>query len=150
MNSIDEYLSLFSPSVRQKPRFKALARMVLDQVMEMTQLVRTDFPEAYLPETAVGEQLDALGVLMNVPRPKPFMPDETYRFLLRARMAAHSWDGTNDTLSAVLEAAFPGKNAKMIDRLDGTVSCMLDGNLPDGLSARDVFPVPAGVRVREE
>jgi hypothetical protein len=146
----EKWLELFSPAVREKSRFMALAGAVLGQAAEMMTLIREGFPEAYALDTAAGMQLDALGVLMNAPRPKPLMPDEAYRMLLRARMAAHRWDGTNESLANVLEEALPGRNARMIDQLDGSVSCRMDGEVPDGLTLRDLFPVPAGIRIREE
>ncbi len=147
MITLSDYLSLFSPGVREKPRFMALAEAVLSQASDLLSLVQSGFPEAFHPETASGNQLDALGALLNVPRPSPSVPDEDYRLLLRARTAAHHWDGTNGTLPAALEKAFPGRNARLLDNQNGTVTASLSGSVPFPLS--DLFPVPVGVRLTE-
>ena len=114
MNYLEAYLNLFPPHTREKPRFMALAEAVLTQVTDLIILVTELFPAARLPETAAGAQLDALGELLGVPRPAE-ATDEAYRVLLRAKIAVHHWDGTNETLAAVLEAAFPGMGARLID-----------------------------------
>ena len=145
MLSLESYLEMFPPATREKPRFMALARAVMTQAAELVALVQTEIPAAYDLETASGRQLDALGELLNVPRPLPSTSDEDYRFLLRARIAVHHWDGTNESLPEVLAAAFPEREAKLIDNQDGTVTASVSGNLP--FSLEELFPVPAGVRL---
>ena len=145
MVSLESWLALFTPAVQEKPRFMALAAAVLSQAADLLALVREGVPEAFSLDTAVGWQLDALGELLDVPRPGPSVSDGDYRFLLRARIAVHHWDGMNETLPAVLEAAFPGREAKLIDRMDGTVAASASGELPFPLA--ELFPVPAGVRL---
>ena len=144
MFSVEEYTALFSPVHRGKPRWMALAEAVLSQVTDLMALVTDGFPAARLPETAEGICLDAVGELLGVARPAG-MEDETYRFLLRAKMAVHHWDGTNGTLPEVLEAAFPGMNARITDNQDGTVTGSLGGSCP--VAPEEVLPVPAGVKL---
>ena len=145
MLNLESYLEMFPPATREKPRFMALAGAVLTQAAELVALVQAEIPAAYDLENASGAQLNALGELLNVPRPMPSTSDEDYRFLLRARIAVHHWDGTNESLPGVLAAAFPGRNAKLIDNQDGTVTASVSGNLPSSLE--EMFPVPAGVRL---
>lgn len=145
MLNLDNYLEMFPTATREKPRFMALAGAVLTQAADLLALVQTGIPAAYDLETASGRQQDALGELLNVPRPLPSTSDEDYRFLLLARIAVHHWDGTNESLPRVLAAAFPGRNAKLIDNQDGTVTASVSGNLPFCLE--ELFPVPAGVRL---
>ena len=142
-----DYLTLFTPATKEKSRFMALAAAILSQVDDLLSLVTTDYLSAFDLSTAVGAQLDALGVLLDTPRPSASTSDEDYRFLLRARIAAHHWDGTNGSIPAMLAAAFPGMNAQMIDNEDGTVSVRYDGTLP--FPAEDLFPVPAGIQLIE-
>ena len=115
MLSLDFYLSLFPASSREKPRFLALASTVLSQAADLLSLIQTDFLSAFDLDSAAGSQLDTLGALLNVPRPKPSTPDTDYRMLLRARSAVNHWDGTNENLPSVLEAAFPGRSASLTD-----------------------------------
>ena len=145
MLSLDFYLSLFPASSREKPRFLALASAVLSQAADLLSLIQTDFLSAFDLNSASGVQLDVLGALLNVPRPKPSTPDADYRILLRARAAVNHWDGTNGSLPAVLESAFPGQSARLTDNLDGTVTATLSGSVPFAL--QDLFPVPAGIRL---
>ena len=145
MLNLESYLEMFPPATREKPRFMALAGAVLTQAAELVALVQAKIPAAYDLETASGAQLDALGELLNVPRPLPSTSDENYRFLLRARIVVHHWDGTNESLPEVLAAAFPGREAKLIDNQDGTVIASVSGSLP--FSLEELFPVPAGIRL---
>jgi len=146
MTQLSDYLLLFPPHTREKPRFMALAEAVLSQATDLITLVTELFPAARLPETAEGAQLDALGELLGVPRPAE-ASDEAYRFLLRAKIAVRHWDGTNETLPQVLEAAFPGLNVRLTDNQDGTVSLSLSGTPP--LPLAGILPVPAGIRLLE-
>ena len=143
--NLENYLEMFPSATREKPRFMALAQAVMLRAAELLALVQTEIPAAYDLETASGRQLDALGELLNVPRPMPSTSDEDYRFLLQARIAVHHWDGTNESLPGVLAAAFPGREAKLIDNQDGTVTASVSGNLP--FSLEELFPVPAGIRL---
>ena len=147
MLSLDFYLSLFPASSREKPRFLALASTVLSQAADLLSLIQTDFLSAFDLDSAAGSQLDTLGALLNVPRPKPSTPDTDYRMLLRARSAVNHWDGTNENLPSVLEAAFPGRSASLTDNQDGTVSVSFSGEMP--FPAAELFPVPAGIRIKD-
>ena len=131
----DFYLNLFTPAVREKPRFMALASAVLSQADDLFSLLQSDFPEAYSLDTAVGAGLNLLGAQLGIPRPAPDTPDEDYRFLLRARIAARHWDGTNGSLKETLDLGFPGAGAFIKDNMDGTVTGNVD------------FPCVAGIRL---
>ena len=141
------YLELFSPRHRNRPRFAALAEAVLSQAEDLFALLDS-LPEALSPERAAGAQLDRLGALCGVPRPAGGLSDEDFRTYLRAKIALHHWDGTNETVPAVLRAAFPDRDAVLRDNLDGTVSASLSGD-PLPFPRKEVFPVPAGVRLIE-
>ena len=133
MLNLESYLEMFPSATRGKPRFMAMAGAVMTQTAELLELVQTGIPAAYDLETASGAQLDALADLLNVPRPLP------------SRSAVHHWDGTNESLPEVLAAAFPGRDAKLIDNQDGTVTASVSGNLP--FSLEELLPVPAGIRL---
>ena len=145
MNQRFNYLDFLSPHNRLKPRFSALAEAVLSQANDLFALL-SSLPSAWSLDEAVGKQLDDIGALMNIPRP-PNASDEDYRLYLRARIAGKNWDGTNESLPDVLSKAFPDRTAKVIDNLDGTVTIELSGEMPI-FPLKDLFPVPAGVRIR--
>ncbi len=138
------YLDFLSPHNRLKPRFAALAEAVLTQTNDLFSLLDSMITECGLEE-AIGLQLDTIGALACIPRP-PGASDTDYRLYLRARMAAHQWNGTNETLPTILAQAFPGRTAKLVDNQDGTVTATLSGNAPT-FPLSELFPVPAGVRM---
>ena len=142
------YLDLFSPVHQGKPRFMALCSTVLIQVSHLLRLYAELLPEAFDLDKAKGAQLNTLGQLVDVSRPKSTTSDADFRAFLRAWIQLHHWDGTNGTLPETLSAAFPGQDARLIDNGDGTVTASISGSLP--FSLRDVFPCPAGVRMTVE
>ena len=125
-----DYLSLFSSSLREKPRFMALSAAVLRQVTDLQALVpflESGFSFAH----ASGLQLDALGDSVSLPRPAGWSDGQYRAFLLR-KLKVWSWDGTNAGVPAVLS-----EGETLSDNLNGTVSVS---------PADGVFPVPMGVR----
>ena len=78
---------------------------------------------------------------VGLPR-KAGWTDAKYREYLRMKILRWNWDGTNGTVSALLEAAVPG--ATESDNGNGTVTISVPGSLP--APASELFPVPAGIR----
>ncbi|AZI51970.1 DUF2612 domain-containing protein [Pantoea agglomerans] len=52
------------------------------------------------------------------------LSDETYRVVLKAKIAINQWDGTNDSLKGILDIALDGSGLKMqiVDGQDMTIS----------------------------
>lgn len=52
------------------------------------------------------------------------LSDETYRIILKAKIAINQWDGTNDALKDILDAALAGSGLSMqiVDGQDMTIS----------------------------
>ncbi|VEB95796.1 Protein of uncharacterised function (DUF2612) [Cedecea lapagei] len=91
-------------------------------------------------DTAVGVQLDALGQWIGRSRvigqftahggstgePDVYvtLSDETYRVILKAKIAINNWDGQNDSLPSILDAATAGSGLRMqiVDNQDMTIS----------------------------
>lgn len=141
------YMDLLSPGIRRKPCFAALAAAVLAQADDLFALLES-VNTAFHPDTAAGAQLDALGALCGIPRPRPDTPDADYRLLLRAGIAACHWDGTNGTVPEWLAFVFPDRMAVLEDNQDGTVTVSLTGEAPP-FAPETLFPHPAGVRLTE-
>ena len=132
------YLSMFPAYTRDKPRFMALAEALLRQAGDLADLVseaETGFSFAF----AEGQQLDTLAAAVGLRR-ESGMADEAFRQYLLAKLALWTWDGTNETVPAVLAAGLPGSTEK--DNQDGTVTVE-----PAGIP-REWLPVPAGVRIQ--
>ncbi|MGU3521594.1 DUF2612 domain-containing protein, partial [Enterobacteriaceae bacterium C23F] len=52
------------------------------------------------------------------------LSDDTYRIILKAKIAINNWDGRNDSLPPILDAATAGSGLKMqiVDNQDMTIS----------------------------
>ena len=138
--STPSYQSLFSAVVRDHPRFSALAAAILKQAEDLL-AVLPSLNLAFYVDTAEGTQLDLLGSTLGIPRSSAADPsDETYRAALKAKLALWRWPGTNETVPAFLQEAFPGQGVTMTDNGDMTVTA----NTSEADPA--LLPVPAGVR----
>ena len=142
-----DYLSLFPGATRDKQRFMALAAAVLRQVtdlMTLTERMQSEFSFA----SAQGKQLDDIAAAVGLKRSDiqeagTVCSDEDFRRYLLAKLTLWTWDGTNETVHAVLDIALPGSVQR--DNGDGTVTVTTDSGLPP----EKVFPVPAGIRINE-
>ena len=124
------------------PRFSALAQAVLRQAEDLQALV-PQLESGFSFAAAEGIQLDALGESVSLPRQEGWN-DETYRAVLLRKLKRCRWDGTNETVPAVLAAALPGST--QYDNQDGTVTAGTDTALPP----EKLFPYPAGIRLITE
>ena len=132
------YEDLFSGAVRELPRFSALARVILGQAEELISLVPS-LQAAFSADAAEGVQLDLIGETMGVPRSAAADPsDENYRACLKAKLALWRWDGTNETVTEMLDEAFPGKGITLQDNGDMTVTV-------EHADYESLLPIPAGV-----
>ena len=138
-----DYVKVFSSALQGMPRFAALARAVIGQVEDLIAVVQ-EMPAAFSLEQAVGVQLDVLGESFGVGR-KEGQDDAEYRMRIRDKLALWRWNGTNEGVNAVLEDVSPG--SRQNDRQDGSVEVTIEGGLPG--TARELFPVPAGIRIRD-
>ncbi len=141
---LSDYPALFPGSTREHPRFMAFAEAVLQQAADLISLVASLQP-GFSFAAAEGKQLDDLAAAVGLAR-ESGMADETFRQYLLAKLALWTWDGTNETVPAVLAAALPGST--QTDNQDGTVTVNPAQALP--AEAGKLFPVPAGVRLAEE
>ncbi|MNO26511.1 hypothetical protein D3C76_163650 [compost metagenome] len=64
--------------------------------------------------------------------------DESYRFLLRAKIGANNWDGTMETSKAILDAVFrpteTGTYASIRDNQDMSMTFSVSGAIPSALN----------------
>ena len=132
-----DYMGLFSGAVRELPRFSALAQVILRQAEDLIAL-SPFLQSAFSVDTAVGVQLDLIGETMGVPRSAAAdSSDETYRAYLKAKLILWRWDGTNESVSALLAEAFPGQGVTLKDNGDMTVTV-------ENADSESLLPIPAG------
>ena len=121
------YLKLLTSKHIDRPKFTAWLDEILTPVDEITTLL-DDLYLSFGIDTAVGAQLDVMGEILNVSRNLNFQPtvasptldDETYRFVLKAKVAQNHWDGTIPGLYAIWASLFPTASIKVVDNQDMT------------------------------
>ena len=142
---LDDYLSLFPGSTREKARFMSLAGAVLQQVMDLQALVG-ELNAAFSPASAQGVRLDALGESLGLSRldttAGAAVTDEVYRDFIRKKLIRWGWDGTNKAVPGITEQLQAGSVEN--DNRNGTVTVTGAGTQP--AAVKDLYPVTAGVR----
>lgn len=184
--SLKTYLDRIPSQHRQRPRYMAVVEALLrplDETADLLERMRTAFDL----DTAVGEQLDAVGVRVGRGRSidlpltdvyfswgvegqgwnqglwkGPYdaasgltrLPDDLYRMLLMAKVAANAWDGTIPHAYEIWETAFAGTSAIIFiqDHQDMSMTVGVSGSrlqfLFQELLLRGYVPLkPEGVRV---
>ena len=132
-----DYMGLFSGGVRELPRFSAFAREILCQAEELISLVHS-LQSAFSVDDAEGVQLDLVGEMMGVPRSAAAdSSDDAYRDFLKAKLILWRWDGTNESVSALIAEAFPGQGVTLRDNGDMTVTV-------EHADSESLLPIPAG------
>ena len=144
--TLEDYLSLFPGSTREKSRFMSLAGAVLRQVTDL-QAVVWELNTAFAPASAQGVQLDALGESLGLSRldtsAGAAATDEVYRDFIRKKLIRWGWDGTNKTVPGITEQLQAGSVEN--DNQNGTVTVTGAGTQP--AAVKEIYPVTGGVRV---
>ena len=144
--TLEDYLSLFPGSTREKSRFMAVASAVLQQVVDL-QAVVGELNAAFSPDSAQGAQLDVLGESLGLSRldttAGAAATDEVYRDFIRKKLIRWGWDGTNRSVPGIAEQLQAGSVEK--DNQNGTVTVTGAGSQP--ALVKEIYPVTGGVRV---
>ena len=173
-------------SQHQQPRFTALVA-VLTQPLVDAQALLASLPAAFDVDTAVGVQLDAVGLWVGISRvlrvplsgvyftwgvegvgwaqgiwKGPYdpengltsLPDDVFRRLIKARIAANAWNGSIPGAYDVWESAFAdtGSIIMIQDNQDMSMVVGIAGMRPDAVTQAllmgNYIPLkPEGVRV---
>lgn len=173
-------------SQHQQPRFTALVA-VLTQPLVDAQALLASLPAAFDVDTAVGVQLDAVGLWVGITRvlrvplsgvyfawgvegvgwtqgiwKGPYdpasgltsLPDDVFRRLIKARIAANAWNGSIPGAYDVWESAFAdtGSIIMIQDNQDMSMVVGIAGMRPDAVTQAllmgNYIPLkPEGVRV---
>ena len=143
---IQDYLSLFLGSTREKSRLMAVASAVLQQVVDL-QAVVGELNAAFAPATAQGVQLEALGESLGLNRldttAGTAATDEVYRDFIQKKLIRWGWDGTNKSVPGITERLQAGSVEK--DNQNGTVTVTGAGTQP--AEVKEIYPITVGVRV---
>ena len=140
-----DYIALFPGSAREKQRFMEMAAAVLQQVTDL-QAVVGEINEAFAPESALGNQLEALAASLGLSRLETSagaaVTDEAFRDFIQKKLIQWGWNGTNKAVPAIVAKIQQG--ASQTDNMNGTVTVTGAGTQP--APVKDLFPITAGVR----
>jgi hypothetical protein len=158
---IDDYLNLITSEHATKPKFIAWLTSALSIVNDIQNFL-INFYTNYDLDTAVGVQLDALGVILNRPRLLPFQPsdgvsalmdDTTYRLVLKSTIAEAQFDGTAPGLYGLFQTALgnTGLYFYVQDNQDMSLNVIVYGVttsiISDLISHGVIVPRPEGVNL---
>ena len=143
--TINDYLALFPGSTREKHRFMSLATVALQQVIDLQTIVG-QINGAFAPESALGNQLDALAASLDLScldtSDGAAVADADFRDFIRKKLIQWSWNGTNKAVPAIVAKLQQG--VSQMDNQNGTVTVNDAGTQPAPVKA--LFPITAGVR----
>jgi hypothetical protein len=154
---ISYYIGLITSQYQQSPKMLAWLQANLQILDDISQCINSFIYMIDL-DYASGAQLDILGSIIGQSRTVGFQPsngvspvldDQTYKLLLKARIAQNQWDGTIDGLQAVWQSLFPdgriiiqdGQNMSATLILTGTFSSIIQDLITNGY----IVPRPEGV-----
>ena len=161
----DEYEALVPPSHRypreegrERSRFVDLVELCLEQGIQTADMLDS-FENGFSLDQAVGKQLDFLGALVGAERQLPYailgsdgkLNDDDFRLMIRARIAANAWDGTNESLKEILRDIYSSYGVSFRDNQDMTFKYVIRGRFSDiqkqMINGDLLFPRPSGVSV---
>lgn len=153
------YLQLITSQYADKPLFNEYVKTLLDEISPIIDCLN-DFNIVFILDTAVGDQLDKIGQLLDLSRELPvddpnipsILTDDTFRLVLKARILANHWDGSNEGLIKIIDTMFPSVSYQLIDGQDMsmTVAIIDPNSTPERIALLlngYILPKPSGVRV---
>ena len=153
-----EYLKLITSQYQGAPKFLEWLTASLTILQDIS--VCADLmPSHFDLDTAVGVQLDALGLILGQTRILPFEPtdgssstldDTIYRKILKLKAFTNHWDGSTSSIYDAWYAIFPDVDLIITDNQDMSATITLTGNLSqiviDMINNDLVIPRPEGVQ----
>jgi len=155
---INRYLNLITSEHRERPRFISTLSAPLsltDDVVDALKMFDYEFDLDF----ATGVQLNVLGDIVGVKRTLTFQPsggvssildDETYRLIIKTKIAKNQWNGTIPGLLSIWKSIFPTIELIIRDNMNMTADIVVVGlgsTLHRELVENGyVLPKPEGVR----
>jgi hypothetical protein len=134
--SVGYYIKLLTSEYYAASNFQLWMQAVLNIANDISNCLES-ITQAFDLDTAIGAQLDTLGVIVGVGRVVPFQPrdnvspildDNTYRLLIKATIANNEWDGKIGSLYPIWNELFPGGNITIIDNQNMTADIIVTGD----------------------
>ncbi|CAI3574202.1 DUF2612 domain-containing protein [Clostridium neonatale] len=157
--AIGKYLDNITSQHRDKPKYIAWLSSslnIIDHAYIMTKNMDNDFDL----DNAIGQQLDILGQIIGRKRTLTFQPlnghnpvldDETYRLVLRAKVAMNMWDGKTESAYEIWNNIFDDIGLQLQDNQDMSLTAYVTGYVnqirQDLIQHGYIVPKPEGVRI---
>lgn len=156
---IDKYLNSVTSQHRDKKKFIAWlssSLTIIDHAYIMTKNIDNDFDL----DNALGVQLDMLGQSIGRKRMLTFQPlndhnpvmdDETYRLVLKAKVAMNNWDGKTESAYEIWDNTFKDIGLQIQDNQDMSMTAYVTGYVnqirQDLIQHGYIVPKPEGVKI---
>lgn len=133
---IENYIKLMNPQLLKRKNIKGLVSGIGQVFIDMM-VFAYELGEQYNMEKAQGVFLDLLGKWTGVSRNLELrstssrMDDETYRKVIKAKIAISTWDGTMGSLPGILNSVFPDISITVTDHQNMTVTATVKSQLSD-------------------
>ena len=160
--AIDTYLNNITSQHRDKPKFIAWLSAnitIVDNIYSTLKSMDDNFDL----DNAIGNQLDTIGTIIGRDRTLEFQPlnnfspildDDTYRLVLKAKVAMNNWDGTIPQIYEIWATIFGGDNdlsLQLQDNQDMSFDAYITGYVDqiqqDLIQHGYIVPKPEGVGV---
>ena len=156
------YLKLITSEYAKQKKFNEYVEAFLKMISPTVDNLN-EFDILFNLETAVGDQLDAIGSLLNVSRNLPTdnanvpatLDDDLYRKVLKSAIYKYHWDGTRKGLEEILNIIFPNVPVDFVDNQDMSYTVrVIDPTFSQTdlalLQLGYILPKPSGVKVNYE
>lgn len=158
MADIQRYLNLITSQHKTKTKFNALLSAFLSKADDVA-IAANSLNDDFDLDGAVGSQLDTIGDILGRKRLLTFQPtdsedsplldDDTYRLVLKTKIAQNHWEGTTEQILAIWRNVFPTISIIFLDGQNMTVQVAVVGELTqlqkDLISHNYIIPKPQGV-----
>lgn len=157
--AINNYLDNITSQHRDKPKFISWLGKNLT-VIDHTYMLLKSMDLNFDLDNAIGKQLDTLGTIIGRKRTLAFQPlnghnpvlvDDTYRLVLKAKVAMNMWNGTIPQIYEIWENVFKDIGLQIQDNQDMSFDAYITGYVnqirTDLIQHGYIVPKPEGVRV---
>ncbi|WP_061317434.1 DUF2612 domain-containing protein [Clostridium botulinum] len=157
--AIKKYLDNITSQHRDKPKYMAWLSSILT-ILDHAYLVIKSIDINFDLDYAIGKQLDTLGTIIGRERVLTFQPlnghnpvldDETYRLVLKAKVAMNMWDGTIPQMYEIWDNIFKDIGLELQDNQDMSFNAYITGYVnqirQDLIQHGYIVPKPEGVKV---
>lgn len=154
---VDHYLAMITSEHRDKSKYILMLTALLrpsDDIFSLGISIDDEFDI----DLAMGSQEDMLGEVADIKRllpyqpvsqPSPVMDNETYRAMIKTRIARNLWKGNVESMEDVWQTLF-GTRIVIQDNQDMTITVTLDSyprTLQESIIHGLIIPKPQSVRV---